>query len=285
MVFGDSLADNGNAIAPDGTLLRKSDGLVLSEALLEDFGISPESTRTAFQDQPPRDDFRFSLNYAFVGATSGVDGSEARGVELGGVPVGLQSQVERFLADSPPGAGKKARLTQDALVFVGANDIFEFLDRIATGQISPVDISSESGRLIDTITGQIIDAAHTLDAEFDDVVIVSSPPLSLTPLLQGLESFFPGIGDLADGIAAAVNQRLKFEFDLGPHASDDILVVDASSAFNNSIEDYIDRYGTLQGFWFDGVHPSSLASTDFLSDAIAAQILEENLMNPNFDFA
>jgi hypothetical protein len=284
VVFGDSLADNGNATEPDGTPLRKSDGLVLSEAVLEDFGIPAESTRTAFNGSPPAG-FRFSLNYAFVGATSGVDGSEARGVDLGGVPVGLQSQVERFLADSPRGALKKARLQEDALVFVGANDVFEFLDRIATGQIGPMDIPAQSLQLIDTITGQISDAARTLDAQFDDVVIASSPPLSQTPLLQGLEPLVPGVGGLADGIATAVNQALKIEFDLGRNAVDDIFVVDAIGVFNQSIEGYENQFGTLDGFWFDEVHPSSLASTDFLSDAIASEIRMENLMNPNFEFA
>ncbi len=80
VVFGDSLADIGNAVDPlTGQSLRQSDGLVLVEALLEDFGIAADSSIPAFFGTPPTG-FKSPLNYAFVGATTGEDGSEAVGL-------------------------------------------------------------------------------------------------------------------------------------------------------------------------------------------------------------
>ncbi len=180
VVFGDSLADIGNAVDPlTGQSLRQSDGLVLVEALLEDFGIAADSSIPAFFGTPPTG-FKSPLNYAFVGATTGEDGSEAVG--LGGVPIGLLAQVERFQAANSGRNANKDRKGQDAVIAVGANDLFEFFDKVVKGTADPNPATITA--LIHTITGQTIEAARTLDDLFDDVVILPSPPLSTTPLLR-----------------------------------------------------------------------------------------------------
>ena len=135
VVFGDSLADIGNAVDPlTGQSLRQSDGLVLVEALLEDFGIAADSSIPAFFGTPPTG-FKSPLNYAFVGATTGEDGSEAVG--LGGVPIGLLAQVERFQAANSGRNANKDRKGQDAVIAAGANDLFEFFDKVVKGTADP----------------------------------------------------------------------------------------------------------------------------------------------------
>ena len=282
VVFGDSLADIGNAVDPlTGQSLRQSDGLVLVEALLEDFGIAADSSIPSFFGAPPTG-FKSPLNYAFVGATTGEDGSEAIG--LGGEPIGLLAQVERFRVANNEKNAKKDRMEQDAVIAAGANDLFEFLDRVARGTANPTDPATITG-LIQTITMNTIQAARSLDDLFDDVVILPSPPLRTTPLLQGFESRFPGIGNLADFIAGNVYAGLKKEFDTGERATDDVFVVDSFRVFGESISAYAADQGGTAGFWFNLVHPSSLANENYLSDRIAAQLIAESSVHPGFSFA
>ena len=91
---------------------------------------------------------------------------------------------------------------------------------------------------------------------------------------------FPGIGTLADSIAGAVFAGLKNEFDTGARARDDVFVVDSFRVFEEAISSFAADQGGTEGFWFNLVHPSSLANADYLSDGIAAQLLAESSVNP-----
>ncbi len=170
------------------------------------------------------------------------------------------------------------------MIAAGANDLFEFFDKVVKGTADPTDPATITA-LIQTITGQTIEAARTLDDLFDDVVILPSPPLSTTPLLQRFEAVFPGIGTLADSIAGSVFAGLKNEFDTGARARDDVFVVDSFRVFEEAISSFAADQGGTEGFWFNLVHPSSLANADYLSDGIAAQLIAESSVNPGFSFA
>jgi len=154
---------------------------------------------------------------------------------------------------------------------------------VALGQANPRN-PQVLAQLIDTITGQTIQAAKTLDDYFDDVIILPSPPLSRTPLLQAIDPSSRGLGALADFLAMMVFNGLKNEFDNGASARDDIFVVDSFKVFDTATAHFIKDKGSIDGFWFNLVHPSSLANTDYLSDAIADQLNVENSLNPRFSF-
>ncbi len=93
------------------------------------------------------------------------------------------------------------------------------------------------------------------------------------------------IGTLSDSIARNVFEGLKNEFDTGARARDDVFVVDSFRVFEEAISSFPADQGGTEGFWFNLVHPSSLANADYLSDGIAAQLIAESSVNPGFSFA
>lgn len=166
--FGDSLTDDGKAgmLAPPSFGGRFSNGITYAEHLAADFAASG----------------KVSGNFAIGGATAELD-NETVYPSLAAEAIGtFAGQIAAFdfgLSSTPLGAlvGDNPLIS----VLFGANDISQDLGEALPGQIGIAAANAVSAGIV---------ALNTLDAKFDDFVVINLPDLSTVPNFAN--AAFPG---------------------------------------------------------------------------------------------
>lgn len=304
-LLGDSLLDTGNLDAlldfigidpfpaPVYSEGKASNGLVLGEAIVAQFGIAPESIELGFRLLPTLavDPLEQSVNYAVAGAAAGAVGAAGNGLQL--LPVGLQTQVEILALDLVTAGALlvPANERPDLILSAGSNDVLEALvDLPALADIlfSPEtdDDTAFMQTLVSQIVGDIQQAIARLDGLVDDVVILGIPPLGDTPFAIQMDSQVDEllVGDFAGVTAAfltdtvaAINAELAQTYD-GDRADEQPLaqtIDDLLGTGTSILFDAIDAVltGGIEEFGVGGELASGWSSiTDFISDIAAALV-------------
>ena len=282
VIFGDSLSDSGNnavffdtQVAPPGT----PPGTLRTPTPIESPGFIPtlpyQSNRYA-NGPVWVEQFAASLglsakasllggtNFAFGGATTGPAG--------GGFPFSLTDQVSSFLGATGGTA------SSDALYIVagGGNDAREAF-AMAAGGGDPTSLITAYAENVAAIITRLATAGA------DEILLVNTPDIGLTPALQALG---PGAAGLGSGIAAAMNDALNAALaSLLPALAIDVSVLNAYKLLGDVVADpgafgladassacafdpacIADPNGT---FFWDGIHPTAAGHAAIARVALA----------------
>jgi phospholipase/lecithinase/hemolysin len=201
LVFGDSAADQGNLNAtpgyepgPHAPYYRGSDGL----QRLSDGPMWTERLYPAIHSINAPGDLGRSVNFAYGAATTGPDTIGAG--PAGELPVGVQSQVDAYLALRAADALPAPTAGTYAFIEAGPNDYFAALDR----DESVVDVASASpARLADS-------TRRLLQAGIRTIFVTETPDFAESPLFidAGIP---PATRDEFSRIAALSRTNLRTE--------------------------------------------------------------------------
>ncbi len=247
-LLGDSLLDTGNLtniLAPFGIVPypnlpfadppysggKASNGLVLGEAVLAQLEIDPASLAlgVGLPTATPRPNpLTENINYAVIGATTGVFGSEGSNLNL--FPIGVQSQIALFTQDlvsvgTPAADSKKP----DVIFSAGSNDVFEALvDINSFASILLTPSKDDDNALRNDLATQVVEnintAINSLGNNVNNIVIIGLSRLGDSPFsiqVDGaVDALLPGdyagqTREFLTSVAAEVNTRLIATYD-GP---------------------------------------------------------------------
>ncbi len=275
-LLGDSLLDTGNltnVLAPFGLDPfpdppyiggKASNGLVLGEAVMARLDIDPASL--TFGVRPPTalptlNPLTENINYAIVGATTGVFGSEGRNLDL--FPIGVKSQIALFTQDLTSIGIPEAKTERPDIIFsAGSNDVFEALvdiNSFANTLLTPSkdDDNALKNDLATQVVENIYAAITSLGNYVDDIVIVGLSKLGDSPFSiqkdSAVDALLPGdyagqTREFLTSVAAEVNTRLIATYDRPDPRSTDFLFDDVAQAIGdnaaralNDLEDFSAR--------------------------------------------
>lgn len=299
--FGDSLSDTGNVFeftspqsfpntpyAPG----RFSNGDIWVDNLTNDLGIDI----SLFSSSP---DVGNSVNYAFGGATSGIE-------SFGDIPMGLQQQCDKF-NELVTTHGSESTFNNDLFFFwSGANDYFSFIqDDPTTSDVIETNFPKRGRETINTIL-EVVDInikggiQDIIDAGGKNIVLFNLPDLDMTPLGQSLtrederklrkltQKHNQRIDRLATNLEATNPDVNIIQIDVN-QLFDDIIDNPSEFGLTNVTDNFtgIDLYTGInqapangnpeEYLFFDSAHPTSTVH-DIISDLVSEQLLNEGLI-------
>ncbi len=325
-IFGDSLSDTGSvfnftggAFPPSppyipGRFTGGQGAGVWTDYFTEELNITVDPFITSFDPVTGVADFNFSdssdgINFATGGAFSG-NGS------VGGIPFGLQEQIDifEFFVESQNSTmsgddddGDEFLEDSLSIMWIGPNDYFNFIqDDPTTPDVIETNFpETEQGieQAVSTVVEDNIAGAiqDIIDLGAEDIVVLNLPDLSGTPLAQTLDS---DSRDTLRDITGVHNDLLLDTLDNLEESNDDVNIVhiDINSLYGNIIENpsefgftnITDNFSGIdiitqipqtptignpnEYLFFDSIHPTT-AAHEIIADFIMDRLESADLLD------